>query len=79
MVEPSSVTAYRAIGADRYQSMMYVLRWLAHARGVVPSLATKRTAMENQLDRVVPAPRGSVWMAGVTPASAQEFCTEVTT
>jgi len=35
--------------------------------------------MENQLDRVVPAPRGSVWMAGVTPASAQEFCTEVTT
>lgn len=37
----SSITAHRAIRADRYQSMMYALRWLAHARGVVPSLATK--------------------------------------
>jgi hypothetical protein len=35
--------------------------------------------MENQLNGVVPAPRGTAWMAGVTPDSAPEFCTEVTT
>jgi hypothetical protein len=35
--------------------------------------------VENELSRVVPALRGSVWMAGVTLDSAQEFRLEVST
>jgi hypothetical protein len=35
--------------------------------------------VKNELNRVVPALRGSVWMAGVTFDSAQELRMEVST
>ena len=41
---PGSVSCAGGVGrprADRYQSMMAVLRWLAHARGEVPTPTTK--------------------------------------
>ena len=58
-------TARDSRQADRYQSIISVLRWLAHARGEIPPLAPKGPLWRMSSAASSPL-RGSVWMAGMT-------------